>query len=122
MKYYRLIQSNFIKELLELSTALQIYIHLEILADQVKETTNSMVKACGDAVRKQLDVADINQQVKEAPAAKSASRAGVRRVNEPGAMDSSSKIWTDVLWKRMEVLTDEMYKQCIKVLPIFLII
>ena len=102
---------------MELSTALQIYIHLEILVEQVKEITNSMVKACGDAVKRELDVTDINQQVKEAPSTNHASRAGVRRVNEPGVMDSSSKVWTDVLWKRMERLTDDMYKQCIKVFP-----
>ncbi len=88
-------------------TSLQIYSHLGILVERVKETLTAIVKECGACTRALLDGAAISKKVKEIPA--TGPKSSVRRVNEPQASDTSSKAWNQVLWKNLEQLTVGLY-------------
>ena len=90
-----------------MATSLQIFSHLDILVDTVKDTLTATVKECGAQTRSLLDGAAISKKVKEIPA--SGPKSSVRRVNEPQGSDTSSKAWNLVLWKNLEELTDALY-------------
>ncbi len=101
------------KDLSDMATSLQIFSHLDILVDTVKDTLTATVKECGAQTRSLLDGAAISKKVKETPAP--GPKSSVRRVNEPQGSDTSSKAWNLVLWKNLEELTDALYKNCIQV-------
>ena len=103
----------WLKDLSDMATSLQIFSHLDILVERVKDTLTATVKECGGQTRALLDGAEISKRVKEIPA--SGPKSSVRRVNEPQGSDTSSKAWNLVLWKNLEALTDALYKNCIQV-------
>ncbi len=107
-----------------MATGLEIFYNLDILMDKVRDIIANTVNAVGETALSSLDVSLINKQMKGSVDIENSNRtevtasepqSAVRRVNEPIASDTNSKVWVSILWKSMEKMTDDLYNHCVKV-------
>lgn len=93
----------------DIITGLGIFYNLNALESKVLEILSEVLAKIQEYVDNGLSLKNFHA------INTSQAKSGVKRVNEPSITDSSSKLWVKELWKNVEKMTEEIYKECLKI-------
>ncbi|CAG8733579.1 4061_t:CDS:2, partial [Racocetra persica] len=99
------------KKEVDITLGLQIFYELNEMGERVSKYVDDIFAKLLDQMRNAIDSASLQKEIKDFGAA---SMKGIRRLgSEPTA--GSTAIITSALWKRMEVLMDNIAETCSKI-------